>query len=91
MMHPLNPVRSKLPRLAILLAGVACLGLAGCDDHAGDPKAQIGANPVLPALQQYLMPPNLLLHAKSRLGFLLNLAERRSMRLLQARPLILTV
>jgi hypothetical protein len=56
-MHPLKPVRSKLPRLAILLAGVACLGLAGCDDHAGDPKVQIGANPVLPALQQYLMPP----------------------------------
>src|SRR6201998_4358793 len=41
----------------MLLAGVACLGLAGCDDHAGDPRAQIGANPVLPALQQYLMPP----------------------------------
>jgi glucose/arabinose dehydrogenase len=57
MMHPLNPVTSKLPRLAILLAGVACLGLAGCDDHAGDPRVQIGANPVLPALQQYLMPP----------------------------------
>src|ERR1700755_115234 len=57
MMHPLKPVRSKLPRVAILLAGVACLGLAGCDDHAGDPKVQIGANPVLPALQQYLMPP----------------------------------
>ncbi|HEY0422290.1 MAG TPA: sorbosone dehydrogenase family protein, partial [Rhodopila sp.] len=47
----------KLPRLAALLATVACLGLAGCDDHAGDPKMQIGANPVLPALQQYLMPP----------------------------------
>src|SRR3979411_2670488 len=57
MMHSLKPVRSKLPRLAILLAGVACLGLAGCDDNAGDPKVQIGANPVLPALQQYLMPP----------------------------------
>jgi glucose/arabinose dehydrogenase len=58
MMYTPTPVRSpKLPRLAILLAGVACLGLAGCDDHAGDPKAQIGANPLLPALQQYLMPP----------------------------------
>src|SRR5258707_5928986 len=48
---------AKLPRLAALLVAVAGLGLAGCDDHAGDPKMQIGANPALPALQQYLMPP----------------------------------
>ena len=48
---------AKLPRLAALFSVVACLGLAGCDDHAGDPKRQIGANPVLPELQQYLMPP----------------------------------
>jgi glucose/arabinose dehydrogenase len=47
---------AKLPCLAAILA-VAGLGLAGCDDHAGDPKMQIGANPVLPALQQYLLPP----------------------------------
>jgi glucose/arabinose dehydrogenase len=56
--HKLKKVGSvKLPCLAPLLAAVACLGLAGCDDHAGDPKVQIGASPVLPALQQYLMPP----------------------------------
>jgi len=49
---------SKLPHLtAVLLVTVAGLGLAGCDDHAGDPKRQIGANPVLPEVQQYLMPP----------------------------------
>src|SRR5271169_1746942 len=48
---------AKLPRLAALLVAVAGLGLAGCDDHAGDPKGQIGANPVLPEVQQYLMPP----------------------------------
>src|ERR1700736_2715388 len=48
---------ANLPRLAALVAAVAGLGLAGCDDHAGDPRAQLGANPVLPALQQYLMPP----------------------------------
>src|SRR3984885_11027442 len=48
---------AKLPRLAVLLVAVAGLGLAGCDDHAGDPKLQIGANPVLPEIQQYLMPP----------------------------------
>ena len=49
---------TNLPRLAaVLLVTVAGLGLAGCDDHAGDPKAQIGANPELPEVQQYLMPP----------------------------------
>jgi glucose/arabinose dehydrogenase len=48
---------AKLPRLAVLLVAVAGLGLAGCDDHAGDPKKQIGANPALPEVQQYLMPP----------------------------------
>jgi glucose/arabinose dehydrogenase len=47
---------ANLPRLAaVLLVTVAGLGLAGCDDHAGDPKAQIGANPELPEVQQYLM------------------------------------
>src|SRR5882724_13114174 len=57
-MHILKNVRStKLPRLAALVVAVAGLGLAGCDDHAGDPKMQIGANPVLPEVQQYLMPP----------------------------------
>jgi hypothetical protein len=58
MMHALRIARSpKLPRLAALFVAIAGLGLAGCDDNGGDPKRQIGANPVLPALQQYLMPP----------------------------------
>src|SRR5258708_29683524 len=58
MMHALRIARStKLPRVAAIVVAVAGLGLAGCDDHAGDPKVQIGANPVLPALQQYLVPP----------------------------------
>jgi glucose/arabinose dehydrogenase len=58
MMRALEITRSmKPPRLAILLFAVASLGLAGCDDQAGDPTRQIGANPVLPALQQYFMPP----------------------------------
>jgi len=58
MIHVLKTVHSaKLPRFAVLLAAVASVGLAGCDDHAGDPKQQIGANPVLPEIQQYLMPP----------------------------------
>ena len=59
MMHALrNAGSAKLARrLAALSAAVAVLALAGCDDHGGDPKMQIGANPVLPQLQQYLMPP----------------------------------
>src|SRR5271167_2728429 len=51
-------VRSiKSPRLAAVLIAIAGLGLAGCDDNGGDPERQIGANPVLPAIQQYVMPP----------------------------------
>jgi glucose/arabinose dehydrogenase len=49
---------AKQPRVAASLAlVVAGLGLASCDDAGGDPKRQIGANPVLPAVQQYLLPP----------------------------------
>jgi glucose/arabinose dehydrogenase len=48
----------KLPRVAVAFAlTVAGLALAGCDDNGGDPRKQIGANPILPAVQQYLIPP----------------------------------
>jgi glucose/arabinose dehydrogenase len=47
----------KSARLATILVALAGLGLAGCDDNGGDPEKQIGANPMLPALQQYLLPP----------------------------------
>src|ERR1700716_2857603 len=47
----------KLRRLAVSFAAISLLGLTGCDDNGGDPNRQVGANPVLPALQQYLMPP----------------------------------
>ena len=47
-------MRSKLAR--VLLCSSLLL-LAGCDDGSGDPKAQIGANPKLPDIQQYLLPP----------------------------------
>ncbi len=58
MMRALEIARSaKLRRLAALLVTIAGLGLAGCDDNGGDPTRQIGANPALPALQQYLLPP----------------------------------
>ena len=35
----------------------AALALAGCGDKGGDPARQIGANPYLPPLHQYLLPP----------------------------------
>jgi glucose/arabinose dehydrogenase len=47
----------KRPPLAMLVVAFASLGLAGCDDNGGDPGKQIGANPELPELQQYLIPP----------------------------------
>jgi len=49
---------AKLPRIAAAFAlTVTGLALAGCNDTGGDPRKQIGANPVLPAVQQYLIPP----------------------------------
>jgi glucose/arabinose dehydrogenase len=39
------------------LSCAAALSLSGCDDPGGDPRAQIGPNPRLPELQQYLLPP----------------------------------
>ncbi|MBR1172158.1 PQQ-dependent sugar dehydrogenase [Bradyrhizobium liaoningense] len=39
------------------LACASLLGLAGCNDGSGDPNAQVGANPALPEIQQYLLPP----------------------------------
>jgi glucose/arabinose dehydrogenase len=45
----------RLPALALLAASLLCL--AGCNDGSGDPTAQIGPNPKLPDIQQYLLPP----------------------------------
>ncbi|WMT78915.1 sorbosone dehydrogenase family protein [Bradyrhizobium sp. Ash2021] len=57
-MRVLKIVRSaKLRRGVAVCVAVAGLGLAGCDDNGGDPKSEIGAHPMLPALQQYLLPP----------------------------------
>jgi glucose/arabinose dehydrogenase len=58
MMHAVKIAQSvRQPRLALLLVAVAGLGLAGCNYEGGDPKDQIGPDPPLPALQQYLIPP----------------------------------
>jgi glucose/arabinose dehydrogenase len=46
------------PRLlALALLSTPLLCLAGCNDGSGDPNAQIGPNPKLPDIQQYLLPP----------------------------------
>jgi glucose/arabinose dehydrogenase len=39
----------------LLVGGTLCLG--GCDDGSGDPRLQIGPNPKLPDISQYLLPP----------------------------------
>ena len=48
----------KLPRatLAVVVA-LSALALSGCNEKGGDPASQIGANPVLPEPQQFLLPP----------------------------------
>lgn len=46
-----------MSKLARALVCLSLLCLAGCDDGSGDPKAQIGANPKLPDIQQYWLPP----------------------------------
>ena len=58
MMHTVKIAHSvKRPRLVLLLVAVAGFGFAGCNYEGGDPRKEIGANPPLPALQQYLIPP----------------------------------
>src|SRR5947209_19036346 len=56
MTHTPKNAPAKLP-LAALVVAVAGFGLAGCNYDGGDPKTQIGANPPLPQMQQYLVPP----------------------------------
>ena len=43
--------------LRLALVGAAALGVAACNQEAGDPRTQIGANPRLPEPQEYLLPP----------------------------------
>jgi glucose/arabinose dehydrogenase len=41
----------------LALVAVGALALAACDEAAGDPSRQIGANPYLPEPNEYLFPP----------------------------------
>jgi len=43
--------------LALAISFGAALFLGGCNDGSGDPNAQIGANPTLPGIKQFLFPP----------------------------------
>ena len=43
--------------VAVFCTLASALALAGCDRKGGDPSKQIGANPVLPEPNQYLLPP----------------------------------
>jgi glucose/arabinose dehydrogenase len=49
--------RRRVPRLTMICWAIASLGLAGCNEDSFDIKTQIGAKPVLPDPQQYLLPP----------------------------------
>jgi glucose/arabinose dehydrogenase len=42
---------------ALIAAGVAALALAGCSKQTIDPSRQLGHDPVLPAADQFLLPP----------------------------------
>jgi len=56
-MRILSQRTTSASRVMMMCVAVCGLGLAGCDDQGGDPAKQIGANPVLPEPQQYLLPP----------------------------------
>ena len=51
----MTSTHSRLLRAALIGSSLLCL--AGCNDGSGDPKAQLGANPVLPDQHQYWLPP----------------------------------
>jgi glucose/arabinose dehydrogenase len=40
---------------ALLCSSLLCLG--GCSDGSGDPRAEMGSNPNLPPIHQFLLPP----------------------------------
>jgi len=50
----------------ILLCAAAALALAACGPEPHDPKKQIGANPALPDIHQYLLPP---MHVVKNVGW----------------------
>jgi glucose/arabinose dehydrogenase len=57
-------INSRVISSALLCTALLCL--AGCSDGSGDPRAQIGPNPVLPEIKQFLVPP---IHIASIVGW----------------------
>ena len=53
-------------KLGLAAAGMAAFSLAACGPKSGDPARQIGANPYLPDIHQYLLPP---LHVAKVIGW----------------------
>jgi hypothetical protein len=53
-------------RMALALFGSSLALLAGCSDETFDTARQIGPNPKLPNIQQYLFPP---MHLASIVGW----------------------
>ena len=51
----MTSTHSHLLRSAVICGSLLCL--AGCNDGSGDPKAEMGSNPNLPAIHQFLLPP----------------------------------
>ena len=52
--------------MSAALCSAMALGAAGCSDENTDPNAQIGPNPKLPEINQYLFPP---MHLASVVGW----------------------
>jgi glucose/arabinose dehydrogenase len=52
-----SPRRCSLKPITVVVLCASALSLAACNDGSGDPKAEIGANPSLPPLRQFLFPP----------------------------------
>ncbi len=58
-----------MPHARLLCTALLCsslTSLAGCNDGSGDPRAQLGANPVLPDQHEYFLPP---MHLASVVGW----------------------
>jgi glucose/arabinose dehydrogenase len=51
---------------AIATLCIPLFALSGCGDQGGDPTAEIGSNPKLPELQQFLVPP---MHVAKTVGW----------------------
>ena len=62
----MNLAARPTQRLVLMLLFPLAVALGGCQDNAADPSSQIGTNPRLPALQQYLLPP---MHVASVVGW----------------------